>query len=293
LLAANINSPLRMRYGSLRDLTLATTVAMADGRVIRAGRPVVKNVAGYDLAKLFIGAHGTLGLLVDVTLKLTPRPRARRSLAVHVKDLVAGLEWAEATAPYWLATSGVVLLSGVVIPGILRAPYTLIFSAEGMDEDITPEFNEIGETLKSTGAPRIREVSTQSATDLWAEFMESRQPDQLLVRVGVPPGTLSTYMNQVPQALRASTTWCFDVASGFAYAVASPPTAGKTAEWLAALREPALVLDGYAVIMQTPDGSRGHLDAWGYRPEALDMMTKLKTTWDPASILNPGAFVTG
>jgi FAD/FMN-containing dehydrogenase len=232
-------------------------------------------------------------LLVDVTLKLTPLPRARRSLAVHVKDLPSGLQWAEATAPHWLSTSGVVLCSGVVIPGILRAPYTLIFSAEGMDEDITPEFSEIAETLKSAGAPPAREVSTQWAADLWSEFMESTQLDELLVRVGVPPGTLTAYIAQVPPAIRASTTWCFDVASGFAYALASPPTKEKAAEWLAALREPALALSGYAVIMQKPDGARGQLDTWGYQPEALDLMKKLKSRWDPASILNPGDFVTG
>ncbi len=74
LIAANINGPARMRYGSLRDNLLCATVALADGRVIHAGRPLVKNVAGYDLPKVFVGSWGTLGLLTDVTLKLTPLP---------------------------------------------------------------------------------------------------------------------------------------------------------------------------------------------------------------------------
>ena len=74
------------KYGGWRDNLLCTTVALADGRVIRAGRPVVKNVAGYDLPKVFVGSQGTLGLLCDVTLKLSPLPRQRRTVTVRVKD---------------------------------------------------------------------------------------------------------------------------------------------------------------------------------------------------------------
>src|SRR5256714_1097448 len=66
LIAANVNAPLRMRYGAVQDLVLCATVALADGRVIRAGRPVIKNVAGFDLVKAFVGSHGTLGLIADV-----------------------------------------------------------------------------------------------------------------------------------------------------------------------------------------------------------------------------------
>jgi glycolate oxidase subunit GlcD len=75
LLAMNLNPPQRMRYGGWRDNVLAVKAALPDGRVIRAGRPVVKNVAGYDLAKLFVGSQGSLGVMTEVTLKLTPLPR--------------------------------------------------------------------------------------------------------------------------------------------------------------------------------------------------------------------------
>ena len=114
LAAANVNGPQRMKYGGWRDNLLCTTVALADGRVIRAGRPVVKNVAGYDLPKVFVGSQGTLGLLCDVTLKLAPLPRQRRTLCVPVEDALQGLAWAQATASIWLTTAGVVLGQGAV-----------------------------------------------------------------------------------------------------------------------------------------------------------------------------------
>ncbi len=77
IVSTGFNAPLRMRYGGIRDLVLSATVVLPDGRRIRTGRPVVKNVAGYDMTKLFVGAHGTLGLLADVTFKLSPLPRRR------------------------------------------------------------------------------------------------------------------------------------------------------------------------------------------------------------------------
>ncbi|MDQ3866152.1 MAG: FAD-binding oxidoreductase, partial [Actinomycetota bacterium] len=68
--------PLRHRYGAPRDLLLGVTVALPDGTVARAGGKVIKNVAGYDLAKLFAGSFGTLGVVVEVVVRLHPRPRA-------------------------------------------------------------------------------------------------------------------------------------------------------------------------------------------------------------------------
>ncbi len=68
-----------MLYGSPRDLLIGITVIRADGVVAHAGGKVVKNVAGYDLAKLFTGSLGTLGLIVEVAFRLHPLPRARRT----------------------------------------------------------------------------------------------------------------------------------------------------------------------------------------------------------------------
>ncbi len=105
LIATNMNAPLRMRYGAIRDLILSVTVALPDGRVIRAGRPVMKNVAGFDLVKLFTGSHGTLGLITEATLKYTAQPRARRSLFLAVDDLRHGLLQARQLLPSSLVAS--------------------------------------------------------------------------------------------------------------------------------------------------------------------------------------------
>src|SRR4029078_4252397 len=76
LMATGDSGPLRHRYGGVRDLVLGITIALSDGTLAKAGSKVIKNVAGYDLGKLFAGSYGTLGLILSVTVRLHPKPAA-------------------------------------------------------------------------------------------------------------------------------------------------------------------------------------------------------------------------
>ena len=84
--AANLSGPRRHRFGTARDLVIGVTVVLADGTVASSGGKVVKNVAGYDLGKLFCGSEGQLGLIARVALRLHPRPEASRTLGVQVRS---------------------------------------------------------------------------------------------------------------------------------------------------------------------------------------------------------------
>ncbi len=141
-----------MRYGAIRDLLLAMTVVMPDGRVVRAGRPVVKNVAGYDLPKLEVGAHGTLGLMTDISLKLLPAPRSRVSLVVPLQTLSEGLMLGSQLLPVCLVASALLLCKGCETED-LDAPYTLIYTAEGVDEDVDAELKQVRSVLGAARAP--------------------------------------------------------------------------------------------------------------------------------------------
>jgi D-lactate dehydrogenase (cytochrome) len=296
IVAANLNAPLRMRYGSVRDLVLAMTVVLGDGRVIRAGRPVVKNVAGYDLPKVFVGSHGTLGLITDVTLKITPLPRARRTLLVPVDDLSRGLAWAAQVLPLALVASAIVLCKGCDAPQVPGTPYLLAYTAEGWPEDVESELEQVRQVLQAKGAPSPVEAEEPSGTDLWIKLLsdedgEGLPPEGTLqVRAGVAPRDLAAYVEARADTLEAG-RFLADVASGLVYASITPASAKEAHAWLDGLRQPALAAGGYAVVMSTPDGLDGALDRWGYEPEAMDVMRRLKARWDPAGILNPGVFV--
>ena len=90
--AADLSGPLSHRFGTVRDLVLGMTVVLADGTVASSGGKVVKNVAGYDLAKLFCGSRGRLGLIARVSLRLHPLPAAARPLVVEAPGRAEGRE---------------------------------------------------------------------------------------------------------------------------------------------------------------------------------------------------------
>ena len=92
IVAANDSGPLRARYGGSRDLVVGMRVALADGTVAKSGGKVIKNVAGYDLAKLFTGSHGTLGAILEVSVRLHPLPPATATAVGHTRSphLLAG-----------------------------------------------------------------------------------------------------------------------------------------------------------------------------------------------------------
>lgn len=293
LLASNLNAPLRMRYGGLRDQVLAMTIVLADGRSIRAGRPVVKNVAGYDLPKVLIGSYGSLGLISEVTFKFTALPRQRRSLLVPVDNLVSGLEWGQLALAKALVASAVVLCKGISLPDAerdhIQADITLIYTAEGHPADVESEIEQVKQILQAAGASQVTESELVSGSQYWAELL-GRDPGQSLkVRTGVPPRDLLTFARAQSSALNSG-AYLIDLASGHLYTTNYPDGVGEAQAWLHELRKAALADGGYALVLDTPAGWREKLNIWGFKPDTLDLMKRLKARWDPSSILNPGIF---
>lgn len=288
IVATNLNAPLRMRYGGLRDLVLAATVALPRGHVIRTGRPVVKNVAGYDLPKLLVGSHGTLGLMTDVTLKLLPLPRARASLVVPVDSLQQGLDWGADLLRVCLVASALLLCRGCDVPGV-TTPYTLVYTAEGVDEDVQTELGQACDVLQAAGATDVRQVDAPAGTEVWAAFVGAQSarsngttPADVTLRVGVAPKDLPRMLSECARALERA-AFVADLASGLVYT--------RGVQDVAVVRHFAREAGGYALMLTVPPEAHGELDVWGYTPDGLDLMRAIKARWDPSGVLNPGAFI--
>lgn len=289
VLASNFNSPLRIRYGALRDQVLAMTVVLADGRIIRAGRPVVKNVAGYDLPKVFIGSHGTLGCIVKATLKLYPLPRVRRSLLAPVEQLSQGLEWAQKCLPLALVCSGIILGKSSHRLAVQTSPYFLAYSAEGLPADVKSEIGEVRELLAKLGAPEPVEMDGNVAVDHWNQFLRHSWEDSLTLKSGLPFHELSSYLQDVDPVIQAG-DFLLDAASGLLYFTKSKDSLSLTQQHLHQLRQLALAAGGYTIVLGAPAEYAGQLDWWGYQPSTRDLMTALKARWDPQGILRSRLF---
>jgi len=171
LLAANASGPRRFGYGTCRDYLLGIKVVLADGRVIHSGGKVVKNVAGYDLAKLFVGSQGSLGVIAQATFKLRPLPEAEEFVQARRPSLD------EATALLALAIESE--LTPVVVdlhdltpsPDQHRATFSLVVGFAGTREEVQwqrTRANELGLAEGATldheyrfwnGGPAARRVS--------------------------------------------------------------------------------------------------------------------------------------
>jgi glycolate oxidase subunit GlcD len=278
LISTSLNGPQRMRYGAVRDMLLGARVILPDGRRLRFGRPLVKNVAGYDMVKLFVGAHGTLGLISEVTLRLSPLPRARASLLAGVDDLRLGLALGRSLLRLSYVASAVLLCQGCPTPpGVSPGRYLLAFSAEGHPQDVQAELRLARAALAAGGAGSVAETDTMVGADLWAGLL--RAGSGCTVRIGLPPKDLLAYLEANAVALDGDACIA-DFAGGTIHA-------RLAATHIPALRQAALALGGYAAVTS---GAAG-LDPWGYTPDTLPLMRRLKARWDPAGCLNPGAFL--
>lgn len=288
IVATNLNAPLRMRYGGMRDLVLAATVALPHGRVIRAGRPVVKNVAGYDLTKLFVGSHGTLGLITDVTLKLAPLPRMRASLVVPVDNVQHGLDWGARLLRVCLVSSALLLCHRCDVPGI-TTPYALVHTVEGVPEDVMAELAQARDVLAAAGATQVTQLDQLSGSEIWAAIVGAQiahsngvVPVDTTLRVGIAPKDLPQILRKLAPVMDA-TPFIADLASGLLYT--------RGARDVELVRQSARSVGGYAVVIAAPAEAHGTLDIWGHTPAGLDLMRALKARWDASGMLNPGAFL--
>ncbi|MEM7127991.1 MAG: FAD-linked oxidase C-terminal domain-containing protein [Chloroflexota bacterium] len=296
VLAANVNSPQRSRYGSLRDNLLAATVVLPDGRVMQSGRPVVKNVAGYDLPKIFVGSYGSLGVLVDVTLKLTPSPRSSQSIRTIIESMEAGLRLSQQIAPHLLNCSGVVISEQAEAT---QNAYQIVCTVEGSAEEVAAEMTIIKEIIEQAGVGSPKELAFSTATSEWGAFMADINANSMIIRVGVPVAALPDYWQTISEGTgvnidgKQSDEWhpFVDSLAGLLYIRTDPESPDAARDLLDQLRRPMATTGGYAVVVLQPDSMAPQLDLWGFMPESMNLMMALKACWDPAGILLPGGYL--
>jgi glycolate oxidase FAD binding subunit len=271
VVSANASGPRRLRYGTTRDLLIGITVVLADGTVAHAGGKVVKNVAGYDLGKLFTGAHGTLGVVVSTTWRLHPVPPARRVVTLELPDAAAAGPVSVALARSTLTPSAVELIAGA--DGTAR----LVVLFESIAESVAGQ---------ARAAVALLGGGVESE-DLPEDF--GRRPggaDDVLLRLAHAPASLSAVLGALP----AGTALAAHAATGVTYAAVP---AGEAVDALPRLRAAIAPHDGTAVVLRAPDAVRERLDHWGPVGDSLDLMRRVKERFDPERRMSPGRFVGG
>jgi glycolate oxidase FAD binding subunit len=290
-IALNQSGPRRHGYGTLRDYVIGISFVTDDGVEVKAGGRVVKNVAGYDLMKLQIGAVGTLGVVTQVTLKVKPKPETSAAVVFGCagESLAAVLDLLHASksrpvavellnAAAWHATglAPPVASEWVVAVGFEEKPATVAWQrATLLDE------------LKAAPVQDMTEVSDAAA--LWSRLTELqlRPESRYIWKASVLPGKLAEVARAVPAVLpflvHASALngviW-FHAPDGF-----GPTDHGK----LPAMEQRLAVAGQHHYVMRRcPTDQKKMLRVWGRPTEPLNLMRTVKKTLDPDNVFNPG-----
>lgn len=299
LIATGAAGPYRARYGTMRDLLLGLTVVRADGTVVKGGGRVVKNVTGYDIPKLHVGALGTLGVVVEAHLRLHPRPVEERSWVFGFASAEAALEAALAVreTPVVLSRCQLVTASALSALGEREPPAAALAVTIGsVPEAVRAQGSQVADVCSRAGSPAI---DVPQAHTWWQRLAEVTWPEgpatHLTLRIGIRPTDAVKALRAVEAipsrdgSLRAT----LNVATGVLHATLAPIEARRVREVVARIREALAGLDGTCVVEHAPPEALPGLDVWGDVGPALEAMRRLKRELDPAGVLNPGRYVGG
>ena len=286
IVSSAASGPLRHRFGAARDLLLGITVVLADGTVAKAGGKVVKNVAGYDLGKLFAGSFGTLGVIVEVVFRLHPLPEARALVVVSIDTPEAAAAALQALLRSTLVPSAVELHreTGPVRLGILF---------EGRPPGIAAQLESARALLGGLGALSLFEATLCEAE--WGCFAV-QAPEDLRVQVASLPADLAFILRTIEEVARQRDL-AYRVSGRAGLGVLQASFSGGDADVhvasVRALRERLRDRDASVVIRHASAEVRRGADVFGDLGDALPLMRRIKERFDPARILSPGRFATG
>jgi glycolate oxidase FAD binding subunit len=288
LLAANDAGPRRLAYGTPRDLVIGATYVLSDGAIGRTGGFVIKNVAGYDMAKLLCGSLGTLALIAEVVLRVHPRPAASATLRLPVDAPGA-------------ARIGIALGGAPVEPvAVDWADGTLWIRFAGHGDAVRAQVDRTRQLVADAldTAPDVEDLDGDDEADAWRRLTDALAggDGQTVVRGACLPTRLGDAAGGCAAAAVAAGVTAELQAHVLLGVLTTRVSAGDAAahaafvdDWRGRLRD----LGGHAVVRRTAEGVADVVDVWGPTPAAIGLMRQVKQRLDPDGRCAPGRFVGG
>jgi glycolate oxidase FAD binding subunit len=277
VLATDAFGPARVGHGTARDWLIGITVVDALGRVVRGGGKVVKNVTGYDLPKLHVGALGTLGVIVEATFKVAPRPEASRALLLDLSGpgddvlLVNGL--LDRTDPT------LCLLHEEAGPSVKDGSRYLFVVYRGQEEVVEHHAATFASLARDAGAPAPRAIEDEVAP-------ADPSPDETIIRFAAPPGESLRLHDAVAAEGAAASLRTLPGVSRVDAHCDTEDAALALLAWARREMQPYAVLQAPLSLR-----TREALDLWRPLPPSFPLMQRLKSALDPNATLNPGRYV--
>ena len=300
VLAANASGPRRHLYGTARDLLIGVTVVTADGAIVRGGGKVVKNVAGYDLPKLFVGSYGTLGVIVEATVKLRPLPEHERLVCVpfdRLKDAGAAVKTLLAGD---LIPNAIDLLDAAAAAALGAESPALVVGFDGLREQVDWQCAELSRLVAACGGREGRPLPDDTWPRLGTAARAAFPATAAVMAFSVLPGQVADLMEQgagVARARGLASAWAAHAGVGVVRAALASDDRAKQPAPIAALlqewRNLARAGGGHGTLEWAPLAVKSQVPVWDDPGAAGRIMERIKAQLDPRNILNPGRFVAG
>ena len=295
--ATNASGPRRFGYGTLRDYVIGITVVNDRGEEVKGGGRVVKNVAGYDLMKLYTGSLGTLGIITQLTLKVKPLPEAAAAIAApcppELLETVLNTVLAKtATRPTMI---GVANAPAAQLLGSKAADYLLVVGFEEKAATVAWQVERLGQELPK----EVRATDSEFRGDLasllvqtWADFPLTN-PGGLTFKANVVPVATAEVFRKA-DALTPRPALVAHAGNGIVFGHL-PGDVGveRAAAILDELGRLAAERAGNAVVVRCPAAWKATIPVWGRPTADRVLMRAVKAKLDPARVFNPGRFVDG
>jgi glycolate oxidase FAD binding subunit len=262
-------------------------VVTADGRITKAGGRVVKNVAGYDLCKLYIGSLGTLGVIVEAAFKLAPMPKVERTAIAAFNTPGQACAFAAELQHRRLSLRAVQLLNTTAASAIELAQQglcALVLDLAGTPQAVERSRREIGDLARDAAAD-LRDEENAAKARASEMRLVSTEEAYLSCKVTAPP-------TQLPALIEP-----LETVDGPPHILALPTVGVLYVSWprledaeaaIGRLRTAVTAVDGSIVLERCPLDIKPHLDVFGDPPPSFDLMRLLKDQFDPKGILSPG-----
>jgi glycolate oxidase FAD binding subunit len=302
VLSTNASGPRRHLYGTARDLLIGVTVVTAEGAVVKGGGKVVKNVAGYDLPKLFIGSYGTLGIIVEATVKLRPLPDDERLVGVSFDRLKDAGTAVRALMASDLIPNAVELLDAIAGSALLGGSVgaALIVGFDGLPDQIEWQCAELARLAGACGGREARPLPRDAWPRLAAAVRAAFPATTAVMAFGVLPTEVAELMEHGAEVARARgmrSAWTAHAGVGVVGAALvsdrEPQEPGPVAAVVSEWRQMARTGGGHATLEWAPLAVKAQVPVWDDPGAAGRIMQRIKAQLDPNNLLNPGRFVAG
>jgi glycolate oxidase FAD binding subunit len=303
IISANDSGPKRMGYGSARDNVIGLRMVYPDGTIITSGGKVVKNVAGYDMNKLFIGAMGTLGVVSEVTMKLRPIPKYESILFVSFPE--NNLEEIQAFAVKVLDSMIEPISLEILTPSLAGKltninQYTLLISFEDVKSSVHYQENVIRSIAPEKTT--LTSLSQNEAKSFWDRFYH-QDPNGLanlpstvaVLKIGVTNLDVIKILKEA-ELIGDTSHVSIEAHGGLGTGLSQTTIRGASDDVVTAIkliRNQAVNLGGYAVVKHLPFSLRKIVNVWGDQTASHFLFEGIKQKIDHNQILNPSRFVGG